>query len=118
MFFKCKAPEIQQASALAMSLQFGTDTARKYSITTDEERFFSALEKQLKAAKKSPFYSVTRMANGALSVSSGRAYLGKIKLQGRKTWMQYMANIYDAEIEENRSLEDYIAFLKFWVKVA
>ena len=68
--------------------------AKEYTNTPDEVAFLAALDAALKAAKKSPSYEVTRMANGALSVRSRRAYLGKVKLQGRKTWMQYMTGTY------------------------
>lgn len=86
--------------------------------TEDEKRFFEALEAALIAAKKSPAVTVTRMANKALSVRSRRAYIGKIKLQGRKTWMQYMTGLYNSEVAENLPLEEYIKLLKYWVKAA
>ena len=50
----------------------------------------AALEAALRQGHKSVALTISRMANGALSVSSPRAYLGKVKLQGRKTWMQYI----------------------------
>lgn len=86
--------------------------------TEDEKRFLEALEAALTAAKKSPVVDVTRMANKALSVRSRHGYLGKIKLQGRKTWMQYMTSLYNAEVAENRPLEEYIQLLKYWVRAA
>lgn len=86
--------------------------------TEDEKRFLEALEAALTAAKKSPVVDVTRMANKALSVRSRHGYLGKIKLQGRKTWMQYMTSLYNAEVAENRPLEEYIKLLKYWVQAA
>ena len=86
--------------------------------TEDEKRFLEALEAALTAAKKSPVVDVTRMANKALSVRSRHGYLGKIKLQGRKTWMQYMTSLYNAEMAENRPLEEYIKLLKYWVRAA
>ena len=86
--------------------------------TEDEKRFLSALEAALMAARKSPTVEVTRMSNKALSVRSRRAYLGKIKLQGRKTWMQYMTGLYNAEVAENLPLEEYIKLLKYWVRTA
>ena len=86
--------------------------------TEDEKRFLEALEATLTAAKKSPVVDVTRMANKALSVRSRHGYLGKIKLQGRKTWMQYMTSLYNAEVAENLPLEEYIKLLKYWVRAA
>lgn len=86
--------------------------------TEDEKRFLEALEAALTAAKKSPVVDVTRMANKALSVRSRHGYLGKIKLQGRKTWTQYMTSLYNAEVAENLPLEEYIQLLKYWVRAA
>lgn len=43
--------------------------------------------------------------------------MGKIKLQGRKTWMQYIVRN-DAEIIEGAPLEEYIHHLSFWVRSA
>lgn len=77
--------------------------------TEDEKRFLDALEAALVAARKSPAVNITRMADKALSVRSRHGYLGKIKLQGRKTWMQYMTSLYNAEVAENRPLEEYMA---------
>lgn len=88
------------------------------TVTEEEKRFLMALEAALIAAKKSPAVTVTRMSNKALSVHSRHACIGKIKLQGRKTWMQYMVGLYDAEVAENKPLEEYIRLLKYWVKVA
>ena len=91
---------------------------KEYHTTPDEEAFFAALDTALTAARKSPSYTVTRMANGALSVSSRRAYLGKVKLQGRKTWMQYMTGPHTSKTAEDEPLEEYIRLLKYWVKIA
>lgn len=30
--------------------------------------------------------------------------------------MQYMTNLYNAEVAENRPLEEYIRLLKYWVR--
>lgn len=99
-------------------IRYSSDTARKYAVIPEEMAFFEALDVALHAAQKSTFYEVTRMANGALSVSSSKAYMGKIKLQGRKTWMQYMTSLYNSHTLEDASLEDYIQMLKYWAKSA
>lgn len=86
--------------------------------TADELKFFAALDAALLSAGKSKDYKATRMSNGALSVSSGRAYLGKIKLKGRKTWMQYIKRSGNAESVGGLTLEEYIALIPRWVKTA
>lgn len=77
----------------------------------------AALEAALRQGHKSTALTISRMANGALSVSSPRAYLGKVKLQGRKTWMQYIVRN-DAKSIEGAPLEEYIHHLNFWVRSA
>lgn len=88
------------------------------TLTREEEAFFSALDAALRAGHKSPEYEVTRLANGAISVKNRHAYIGKIKLKGRKTWMQYMTGLYNAQTAEDEPLEEYIRLLKYWVKTA
>lgn len=101
-----------------IEMKFSSDAARKYKVMPEEERFFSALEAALSAGHKNGAYKITRMADGAISVQSRHAYLGKIKLQGRKTWMQYMTGLYNAEQVEDAPLDEYVRLLKYWVKIA
>ena len=82
-------------------VKYSTSSSEKYAITPDEERFFWAFEDALMGQDLSTYMSLTRMANGAISVSTSSAYIGKIRLQGRKTWMQYMTSLYNAEVAEN-----------------
>lgn len=100
-----------------MYIRYTTESSRRWSITPDEEAFLAALEVALRQGRKSTALTISRMANGALSVNSSRAYLGKIKLQGRRTWMQYMTRN-DAESIEDAPLEEYIHHLSFWVRSA
>ena len=97
-------------------IKSSTASSEKYTVIPDEERFFWALEDALAEQGLNTYTSLTRMANGAISVSTGSVYVGKIKLQGRKTWMQYMTGPYNAEAEENLPLEGYIKLLKYWVR--
>lgn len=100
-----------------MYIRYTTESSRRWSVTPDEEDFLAALEAALRQGHKSVALTISRMANGALSVSSPRAYLGKVKLQGRKTWMQYIVRN-DAKSIEGAPLEEYIHHLNFWVRSA
>ena len=100
-----------------MYIRYTTESSRRWSITPEEEAFLAALEVALRRGRKSTDLTISRMANGVLSVNSSRAYLGKIKLQGRRTWMQYMTRN-DAESIEDAPLEEYIHHLSFWVRSA
>lgn len=87
--------------------------------TSEELLFFAAFERALAESKKKPvYYQCIRMANKALSVKTRSAQIGKIKLQGKKTWMQYMTGLYDAETAEDQPLDEYIRLLRYWVKTA
>lgn len=87
--------------------------------TPEELAFLSALEGALKVAHKSPVYSVRRMSNKALEVRAANYhYLGKIKLQGRKTWMQYPKRGGDFDTLEDATLQEYIALLPRWARLA
>lgn len=100
-----------------MYIRYTTESSRRWSVTPDEEAILAALEAALRQGHKSVALTISRMANGALSVSSPRAYLGKVKLQGRKTWMQYIVRN-DAKSIEGVPLEEYIHHLNFWVRSA
>lgn len=100
-----------------MYIRYTTESSRRWSVTPDEEDFLAALEAALRQGHKSVALTISRMANGALSVSSPRAYLGKVKLQGRKTWMRYIVRN-DAKSIEGAPLEEYIHHLNFWVRSA
>lgn len=116
LFTRAKAQKPPPPSVLD-GLIYNSETAHKYSITDIEAAFFLTFEALLKSRRKSPSaIQVSRMADGALEVRSRRAYLGKVKLQGRRTYMQYMATLYDAEIAEDKTLEEYAALLKYWLK--
>lgn len=98
--------------------RYSTASAQKYAVTPDEQYFFSELKSALTAAHKSSYISTTRLADGSISVNSRRAYLGKINLQDKKTWMQYMINTYDSDVCESKAVEEYIRLLRYWVKSA
>ncbi len=96
---------------------YSGETAKKYQVTLEEKRFLFRLVSSLREAHKDTQLQIYRMANGALSVYSSRAYLGKIKLQGKMTWMQYPKGN-DTKDAEDKTLDEYFQLLKHWVKYA
>lgn len=96
--------------------EYSSESSRKYEVTPEEEVFFAAFDEALAQGHLIRHFSLTRMGNGAISVRTRHAYVGKIKLQGRKTWMQYMTSLYDADVAENQTLDEYIQLLRYWVK--
>lgn len=111
MFFARKAPRMAEPEPTKL-------ICAPDDVTPEERTFFAAFEQALRAAKKPVHYQCSRMSNKAISVKTSHAYLGKIKLQGKKTWMQYMTGLYDTETAENQTLDIYISLLKYWVKIA
>ncbi len=64
-----------------------TNPSRTYNVNSDEMLFFTTLANVIDS-KYSPHIRLTRMSNGTLSVYLSSYPIGKIKLQGRKHYMQ------------------------------
>lgn len=109
-----EVPYLQQ---LGVELRLSKPVGAPADATQEEAIFFAAFERALAEAHKPLSYRCTRMSTKALSVNSSKAYLGKIKLQGRKTWMQYIKRGGNADLLENGTLEQYIDLLHYWVRL-
>ena len=101
-----------------MYISYSTQSSRKWTLTPEEEAFLNAVEEAVRQKRKKAVLLVTRMANGVLSVSTANAYLGKIKLQGKSTWMQYMVGLYNSKDVENATLDEYMQYIRYWVRSA
>lgn len=56
------------------------------NLSEQEERFFVELQKSLSEINRT--ITIERLSNGVISVYTNSYYVGKIKLTGRKHWMQ------------------------------
>lgn len=82
-------------------------------ISNDEEIFLKyLLLKFHKNNLKPP--RLERMSTKAISISYYSYPIGKIKLQGTKTWMQILT-LSDQNNVENASLEEYIGLIDLWI---
>lgn len=92
-----------------------SEPSKTYDVNDLETKFFESLHSKLYT--ESLFYtpSLIRMTDGTLAVECGGYPVGKIKLQGRKHWMQILKNLYDNDIIEG-SIDDFIAHQNEWVK--
>lgn len=115
LFFK-KDTRAEETPPVFCVNGYSTDSARKYVTSPEEQKFFDGFREALVAANKSPYFKTTRMGDGAISVQTYSVYLGKIKLQGKTTWMQYMTSTYNSKVAENESVERYIELTKYWVR--
>lgn len=86
----------------------------KYSsISNDEEIFIKNLLLKLHQNNLKP-PRLERMSTKAISISYYNYPIGKIKLQGTKTWMQILT-LSDQNNVENASLEEYIESIDLWI---
>ena len=85
----------------------------KIELSHQEVEFFNELNLQLSEIKRS--VSLERMSNGAISVYSKTFYVGKIKLSGRKHWMQILRG--ETQIKEiEGELDDFIQHIPDWIR--
>jgi len=92
------------------------DSSKKYKISSDEEFFVKALIQKLINNKLQYLQlQLHRMANGAISVSYARYPVGKIKLQGRKTYMQILKDVYTFDVVDNLNTQEYIDNIDLWI---
>ncbi|WP_418302349.1 hypothetical protein [Lysinibacillus fusiformis] len=83
-------------------------------ISNDEEVFINYLLFKLQQSNLKSV-NLTRMSTKAISVSYNGYPIGKIKLQGKKTWMQILTSLYDHSTLENVLLEEYIDSVDLWI---
>lgn len=60
-------------------------------------------------------FSIKRMSNGALEVTYNSYYVGKIKLTGRKHWMQILRGLTQQKCIYGE-LDDFIQHIPDWTK--
>ena len=93
-----------------------TNPSKTYDVNSDELQFFLKLSEDIDS-KYSSFIELYRIADGALSLYNLSSPFGRIKLQGRKHYLQVYKSIYKTytvygELEdfitEIHNLENYI----------
>lgn len=89
------------------------DKPRKVYFTSEEERLFlDALMR--KSSNLDGEYSLRRSSNGTINVDYNGHPIGKIKLQGKGTWMMVMVNVFDSKIIKG-DLSNYIGGIDNWI---
>lgn len=88
-----------------------------FETTDDEDAFFRELVQQASDAKLNPnLFYFEPMSNKSFSVSYNSYPIGRIKLKGRKTYMQILKGLYGVKEEYDLSLEGYISYIPEWIK--
>lgn len=77
-----------------------------YEVNADEELYFEQLSSKLTDAENRCIV-LHRMSNGALEAYYGTYPLGKIRLQGRKHYMQILKSLYKVEVIKG-TVQDFI----------
>ena len=85
-----------------------------------EQRFFCEFERDLGAAKLSPYdITLTRLKTGMLNVNHSSGYIGKINLRTKKNgdfYMQYLGSRGAVKEISTTILDDCISSIPFWVQ--
>jgi len=82
-------------------------------LNEQEQQFFDELKNALSKIQRT--ISMKRMSNGIISVYSNTYYVGKIKLTGRKHWMQILRG--ETQIKTiDGELDGFISHIPDWVR--
>lgn len=80
-----------------------------------EYRFIKLLFTTFEQQGLDGFIKLTRMSTKVLDFYYDGYPVGKVKLNGRKTWFFAMSNLYDQHRVENPQREDYEELINLWV---
>ncbi|MFZ2539807.1 MAG: hypothetical protein WAX04_13070 [Oscillospiraceae bacterium] len=96
-------------------IEYGsTNPSKLFNINEMEEIFFRQLYVQLESLKLNNRIKLTRMSNGTLAVNCAGYPVGKVKLQGKKNWMQILKSLCKHDVIEG-SLDDFIPKIDEWI---
>ena len=88
-----------------------------FETSDDEDTFFREVIKETVNAKLNPdLLCFEPMSNKSFSVQYSHYPIGKIKLNGRKTYMQVLTGLNGIKELSDLPLEGYISYIPQWVK--
>ncbi len=91
------------------------ENSKYCSVSEDEEVFIRNLILKSKLSNKKYYFVLERKSNKAITVFYKGVYVGRFKLQGRKTWMQILLNLDSIRVLENEELDTYINSIDLWI---
>lgn len=98
-------------------IQLGYEKRNKKNIlinlSDQEALFFDKLKKALSEINRS--ITMERLSNGVISVYSNTYYVGKIKLSGKKHWMQVLRGETQIKTIEGE-IDDFIQQIPNWIR--
>lgn len=108
-------PDLQY---IISKIGYNTNPPKKtYEVTVDEELFLIALVTYMKSKRQDPRkIKLVRLSDGTFNVELPSQYLGKVCLQGKKKYIQFMRNTYVAETVHAESVDILIPYISKWIK--
>lgn len=97
------------------------NSSKSYDVNSDEELYFNTLYSKLTDFENKQIH-LHRLSNGSLETYFGTYPLGKVKLQGRKHYMQILKSLYKWESIEGTiqdflpRIDDVIKYLRKYCK--
>lgn len=85
-------------------------------LSTDEEYFIKYLLYKLYLNKEKGAVQLRRMSTRTIDFYYEGFPVGKIKLNGKKTSMQILLNLYDYHVLKDATLEEYIDEIDSWIR--
>ena len=101
-------------------IKYNTSSPSKlYEISCDEKKFINELlSKAESIGLSSAKFRFIRMSDGTINVDydyyHNGGFIGKVKLQGRKTYILYMMNLYDS-VTVNGDIEECLKVIDNWL---
>lgn len=89
--------------------------SRYCDISENEEIFIKYLLYKFHESNQRKQIQLERMSSREINVSYNGYPIGRIKLNGRKTWMQILTSTYGQNRLEDTSLEKYIDSINLWI---
>lgn len=86
------------------------------NVSTEEQVFIKQLLYKFVRQNEYRYLKLKRLSNKEIAVNYKNYPIGKIRLQGKKTWMQILKNLYDIEVIRDCKLEEYIDSIDLWLK--
>jgi hypothetical protein len=88
-----------------------------FETTNEEDLFFIELVKGILDSNLNPnLLYFEPMSNKGFSVSYSSYPIGKIKLRGRKSYIQVLKGLYSRKSFDDLSIQEYISHIPEWIK--
>lgn len=97
-----------------MNYPIRSNTSKNFTVNEKEEEFFGELYSRLSTEQNRSIF-LFRMSDGTLSAEFKHYPIGKVKLQGRKYWIQILKGSYGVKVFEG-NLDLLKSHIEDWVK--